>query len=83
MRTTAECSRLRATESRWQKKVAQVEELLTKKDQQISRAIMKRRRCTAAHVDTTVQLNKVEAVLKESQLASKALRENFSKRLAD
>jgi len=38
-----------------------------------------RRKCTDAHLDTLVQLNKVEAALKQS----KALEENLHKRLAE
>ncbi|XP_047463203.1 trichohyalin-like [Mugil cephalus] len=78
VRATA-TTRLEDNKKQWMEKVNQLEDLLTKKDQELGRESKKRRARTAAHIDTLAQLNKVEAALKESKLNNKALEESFQK----
>ncbi|XP_047463348.1 tropomyosin-like [Mugil cephalus] len=78
VRATA-TTRLEDNKKQWMEKVNQLEDLLTKKDQELGRESKKRRARTAAHIDTLAQLNKVEAALKESKLNNKALEERVQK----
>eukprot|EP00064_Thunnus_orientalis_P005367 superscaffoldBa00000521_g5381 len=76
-------SSLHTEKESWQQKVSQLEELLSDKEREISRANKKRRARTIAHIDTLALLNETQSALKQSQLACDSLEEQLRQRLTE
>ncbi|XP_044192935.1 golgin subfamily A member 6-like protein 22 [Thunnus albacares] len=74
---------LHAEKESWQQKVSQLEELLSEKEREISRANKKRRERTTAHIDTLALLSETQSALKESQLACNSLEEKLRQQLTE
>ena len=74
---------LHAEKESWQQKVSQLEELLSDKEREISRANKKRRARTIAHIDTLALLTKTQSALKDSQLACDSLEEQLGQQLTE
>ncbi|TWW79091.1 hypothetical protein D4764_10G0001210 [Takifugu flavidus] len=73
----AEQEQLESSMETWREEVQQLKEALAEKEEQLSRAVKRRRMRTVAHVETLTQLNTTQAALKESNLKCASLEETL------
>ncbi|KAF3691367.1 hypothetical protein EXN66_Car007042 [Channa argus] len=78
-----ESSGSESVEEKWRRKVSKLEELLSEKEEEIHRAIEKRRARTQAHGETLAELSNTKSALMQSRLSCIALEEKFQRLLAE
>lgn len=79
----AELEELKVSAESWRKQVEELKEALAEKDEELKRAVRKRRMRTVAHVDNLALLTSTQVALEDSKLKCAALQEALQKHLQE